>query len=64
MHIEWCRKPNQPNQGRVICVTNDDPACTSAQRVAECARDARTVCGTGHARPIVYKPPIDGRATE
>jgi hypothetical protein len=41
----------------LICITNDDGRCSVAQRRAECARDARVVCGNGHA-PIVYKPPL------
>ena len=63
-HIDFCRRPIAPNQGRLICITNDDPRCTESQRIAECARDARVVCGNGHARPIVYSPPIGGRTTE
>jgi len=62
-HIEWCTKPTQPNQGRVICITNDDARCTDGERAAECAREARTVCGAGHARPIIYNPPIGGASS-
>jgi hypothetical protein len=59
-HIEWCRKPFAPNQNLVICTTNDDARCTDAERAAECQREANTVCGTGHARPVIYSPPIGG----
>ena len=59
--IEWCKKPFQPAQGLVICKTADDPRCTDAERIAECAREAASVCGSGHARPIQYVPPIGGR---
>jgi hypothetical protein len=48
----------------LICITNDDARCTDAERVAECAREANTVCGQDHARPIVYNPPIAGRGTD
>jgi hypothetical protein len=57
VHIEWCRKPNPPNQGNLICRTDDDPRCSPAERRAECARDATVVCGQDHAA-IVYVPPI------
>jgi hypothetical protein len=57
-HLDWCAQPFQPNQGKVICITNDNARCTDAERAAECASDANRVCGTGHARPIIYKPPI------
>jgi hypothetical protein len=57
VHIEWCRKPNPPNQGNLICRTDDDPRCTPTERRAECARDATAVCGQGHAA-IVYIPAI------
>jgi hypothetical protein len=62
-HIEWCRKPFQPHQGRVICTTNDDARCTDAERIAECAREASSVCGAGHVRPVQYVPPIGGRTS-
>jgi hypothetical protein len=64
VHIQFCHKPTQPNQNLLICITNDDPRCTDSERVAECARDATTVCGQDHARPIVYSPPIGGRGTD
>jgi len=54
-------KPFQPNQGKVICRTAMDARCTDAERIAECAREAASVCGSGHARPIQYVPPIGGR---
>jgi hypothetical protein len=57
VHIEWCRKPTAPNQNLLICITNDDGRCTDGERMAECAREANTVCGAGHAA-IVYSPPI------
>ena len=61
VHIEWCRKPFQPNQNQVICRTADNARCTDAERIAECAREASSVCGAGHARPVQYVPPIGGR---
>ena len=61
--IEWCVKPFQPNQGKVICRTAMNPRCTDAERIAECAREAVNVCGSGHARPIQYVPPIGGRTS-
>jgi hypothetical protein len=61
--IEWCTKPFQPNQGKVICRTAMDARCTDAERIAECAREAANVCGSGHARPIQYVPPIGGRTS-
>jgi hypothetical protein len=60
VHIQWCRKPDQPNQGRVICITNDDSRCTDSERINECAHDATVVCGAGHVKPVVYSPPIAG----
>jgi hypothetical protein len=63
-HIQFCHKTTPPNQNMLICITNDDARCTDAERVAECAREATTVCGQGHARPIVYSPPIAGRGTD
>ncbi len=61
--IQWCIKPFQPNQGQVICRTAMDARCTDAERIAECAREATNVCGSGHARPIQYVPPIGGRTS-
>jgi hypothetical protein len=63
VHIEWCKKPFQPGQGLVICQTADDGRCTDAERIAECAREASSVCGAGHARPIQYVPAIGGRTS-
>jgi hypothetical protein len=62
--IQFCHNPNQPNQNQLICTTNLDARCTDAERIAECAREAVTVCGQGHARPIIYRPPIGGRGSE
>jgi hypothetical protein len=59
-HLQWCVKPDAPNQGKVICITNDNPRCTNAERMNECQTDANRVCGTGHARPVIYSPPIGG----
>jgi hypothetical protein len=62
-HLEWCVKPTAPNQGKVICATADDAPCTDEERIAECAREAVRVCGGGHAKPIIYVPPIGGRVS-
>jgi hypothetical protein len=60
-HIQFCRNPNPPNVNQVICITNDDARCTDAERLAECAREATTVCGANHVRPVIFRPPIGGR---
>jgi hypothetical protein len=62
-HLEWCVKPTAPNQGKVICATADNARCTDEERIAECAREAVRVCGGGHAKPIIYVPPIGGRTS-
>jgi hypothetical protein len=62
--IQFCHNPNSPDQNMLICITNKDARCTDAERIAECAREATSVCGQGHARPIVYRPPIGGRGTD
>jgi hypothetical protein len=59
-HIQFCRNPNTPNQNQVICITNDDARCTDAERRAECAREARSVCGANHVRPVIFRPAIAG----
>jgi hypothetical protein len=63
VHIEWCKKPNAPDAGKVICRTDDDARCAPSERAAECARDARTVCGAGHVKPIEYRPAIAGKTS-
>jgi len=60
-HIQFCVNPNPPNPGQVICITNDDGRCTDGERIAECAREATSVCGANHARPVIYRPAIGGR---
>lgn len=61
--IAWCRELDRPD-GPVICKTDHDDTCSEAERVSECEEDARYVCGPYHARPIHYRPPIGGKATE
>jgi hypothetical protein len=59
VNIQYCQKPTAPNQGSVVCITNENP-CTANQRIGECTVDAQFVCGSNHARPVLYEPPIDG----
>lgn len=61
--IQFCRNPYTPNKNQLICTTNSHRDCTDSERIAECAREAVTVCGRGHARPIIYRPPIGGRTS-
>lgn len=60
--IQWCQNPNSPYRA-VFCQTDVNPACSDVDRVFDCERKARMLCGANHARPIHYVPPIAGRTT-